>query len=215
MRIAISNHGRSAIIAMGLAIAGGLTGSARATVLEPTASLPLIGVAYISPTGAGYFNVGVCVTPGALIQTSATSKFLPPQGLLLPAVQDVVATATYFATLTLPPPSPDTPIGSVALHGTVDEEIVGRTSNMETGSWTVDITSLDLTGELVLPKTSKYNGDTLNVTLDTSNPSDTSSGTTTVTADGSVFKIDVSSTCLSTSRFRARRSASPTSASNL
>ena len=78
MRITKSEYGRSAIIAMGLAIAGALTGSAQATVFEPTASLPLIGVAYISPTGAGCFNIGVCVTPGAFVLTSVvSSNFIP------------------------------------------------------------------------------------------------------------------------------------------
>jgi PEP-CTERM motif len=38
-----------------------------------------------------------------------------------------------------------------------------------------------------LPASSPFDGDTLVVTLD---PSNTSSGTTTITADGSVFKID-------------------------
>ena len=113
MRIAISKHGRLAIVAVGLAIAGGLTGPATASVVRPSASLPLIGVPYISPTGAGCFNAGVCVTPGPFVQTSATSD---SSRRLPPAVQEIIADADYGATLTLPPPAPDTPIGSVALH---------------------------------------------------------------------------------------------------
>ncbi len=140
MRIAISKHGRSAIIAMGLAIAGGLTGSAAASVITTSPSLPLIGVAYISPTGAGCFTLaGVCVTPGPFVQTSVVSSdFVPAQGAL-PAVQDIEATATYGAALTLPLSS-DTPIGSVALTGTVDEKVFGRTSDTQTGPFTVQIT---------------------------------------------------------------------------
>jgi hypothetical protein len=137
MRISVSKRARSAVAAAGLAL-GGLTGSAEASVLEPSPSLPLIGVPYISPTGAGCFNLGVCVTPGAFVQTSATSVFVPAKGLLLPAVQDVTATATYGATLT--PLVGDTIIGSVALTGTIDETIAGRTSNPDLGSFTADIT---------------------------------------------------------------------------
>ena len=50
-------------------------------------------------------SVGVCVTPGVFVQISATSVFLPAEGML-PAVQDIVAQATYSATLTLAPPNP-------------------------------------------------------------------------------------------------------------
>jgi hypothetical protein len=178
MRIAISKQGRSAIVAAGLAVAAALTGSARADVITTSPSLPLIGVPYISPTGAGCFAVGVCVTPGAFVQTSATSVFLPAEGML-PAVQDIVAQATYSATLTLP--ASPIAIGSVALTGTVDETVLDRTSNTEIGTFITDITSLDLTGTLVLPPGNPLDGATLVATLD---PSELSSGTTSITPLG-------------------------------
>ncbi len=179
MRIAILKHGLSVILTLGLALAGVLTGSAQATVFETSASLPLIGVAYVSPSGAGCFIVGVCVTPGPFVLTSATSSF-DVTG------QEIMANAVYGAVLTLPPPAPDTPIGSVALTGTVDETVLGRTSDSETGSFNTLITGLQLTGNLVLPGSS-LDGATLLATLD---GSQTSGGTTTITPVGSLFRID-------------------------
>ena len=179
MRIAILKHGLSVILTLGLALAGVLTGSAQATVFENLASLPLIGVAYVSPSGAGCFIVGVCVTPGPFVLTSATSSF-DVTG------QEIMANAVYGAVLTLPPPAPDTPIGSVALTGTVNETVLGRTSDSETGSFNTLITGLQLTGNLVLPGSS-LDGATLLATLD---GSQTSGGTTTITPVGSLFRID-------------------------
>ena len=116
MRFAASSKASSGFVAAGIAVAGALSGSAEASVIRPTASLPLIDVPYISPTGAGCFTLAsVCVTPGAFVQTSATSVFVPANGLLLPAVQDIVATATYDATLT--PLVGNSVVGSVAFTG--------------------------------------------------------------------------------------------------
>jgi hypothetical protein len=186
MRFAASNRARSGFVAAGVAVAGALSGSAEASVIRPTASLPLIDVPYISPTGAGCFTLAsVCVTPGAFVETSATSVFVPANGLLLPAVQDIVATATYDATLT--PLVGNTVIGSVAFTGTVDETVLDRTSDSETGSFTTDITGLKLSGPLSLPSNPSLDGLTIVATLDTMHKS---SGTTRITADGSVFKID-------------------------
>ena len=186
MRFAASYKARSGFVAAGVVVAGALSGSAEASVIRPTASLPLIGVPYISPTGAGCFTLAsVCVTPGAFVQTSATSVFVPANGLLLPAVQDIVATATYDATLT--PLVWNTVIGSVAFTGTVDETVLDRTSDSETGSFTTDITGLKLSGPLSLPSNPSLDGVAIVATLDTMH---TSSGTTRITADGSVFKID-------------------------
>ena len=111
-----------------------------------------------------------------MLQSSATSTFLP-------AVQNIAATATYSATLT--PIGGDTVIGSVALSGTVDEQVIGRTSNTETGSFLTEITGLDLSGPLVLPPGNPFDGATLTVTLGTP----TSSGTATITPDGNGFVI--------------------------
>jgi hypothetical protein len=75
------------------------------------------------------------------------------------------------------------------LTGQVSEEVIGRTSDTETGSFTTDVSGLGLTGTLSLPGLpgSSLDGLKLMATLDATH---TSSGTTTITADGSVFKID-------------------------
>jgi hypothetical protein len=186
MRIVVSKHACSALVAAVLAVAGALTGAAQATVYLTSPSLPLIGVPYISPSGAGCFDIAMaCVTPGAFTLTSiVSSTFVPGDGLLLPAVQDAVADATYDATLT--PIVGNTIVGSVSLKGVVDERIKGRTSDTETGIFATDITGLSLSGELMLSGGGPLDGATLMVTLGGS----PSTGTTTITADGSVFKID-------------------------
>ena len=180
MRFAVSTRQPRWIFSRGVALAGLLLGSAHASVIMPTASLPLIGIPYVSPgAGAGCFTIATaCVNPGPFIQTSVVSDMFSGGS------QQIVANVTYDATLT--PPGLDNIIGSVALVGTVDETVVNRTSNSETGTFTVDITGLTLSGPLSLPG-SPLDGRTLLVNLDTSN---TSSGATTITPDGGVFRID-------------------------
>src|SRR5580700_2190349 len=87
---------------------------------------------------------------------------------------------------TLTPIVGNTIVGSVSLKGVVDERIKGRTSDTETGIFATDITGLSLSGELMLSGGGPLDGATLMVTLGGS----PSTGTTTITADGSVFKID-------------------------
>ena len=180
MRFAVSTRQPRWIFSGGVALAGLLLGSAHASVIMPTASLPLIGIPYVSPgAGAGCFTIATaCVNPGPFIQTSVVSDMFSGGS------QQIVANVTYDATLT--PPGLDNIIGSVALVGTVDETVVNRTSNSETGTFTVDITGLTLSGPLSLPG-SPLDGRTLLVNLDTSNAS---SGATTITPDGGVFRID-------------------------
>jgi hypothetical protein len=91
--------------------------------------------------------------------------------------------ASYGADLT--PIGGNTIIGSVSLAGTLDEEILNRTSDSQTGTFTVDITSIDLAGILSLPG-NPLDGFGLKLAL---NPMDLSSGTTTIGADGAVFQI--------------------------
>jgi hypothetical protein len=118
------------------------------------------------------------VTPGPFVQTSA-APFVTVGGNQL-----IKAQATYSARLTTI--IGNTIIGSVSLTGTLFETVFGRTSDSETGSFKTDITSISLSGPLSLPGT-PLNGYTLSLAL---NPSDTSSGVTTIAPDGSLFKID-------------------------
>jgi hypothetical protein len=179
MRSAIFTYTRTALLAAGVFAAGTLAGSAQPIILRPSASLPLIGVPYQSTgAGAGCFSfAGACVTPGPFIQTSAT----PP--VFADGSQFITAEATYGALLTTL--VGNTIIGSVSVTGTLDETVLGRTSNAETGSFVTDITSISLSGPLSLPG-SPLDGYTLKLAL---NPSDTSSGTTTITPDGALFEI--------------------------
>jgi len=151
-------------------------GSAHASVIEPTPSFPPIPLTFTSPTGAGCFDVAqVCVTPGTFTLTSAVSTF-PPS----PAVEDIVADATYTGSLTPLPPAMGS-LGSFTLTGTVDLEVLGRMSDTQTGSWPAELTSLTLSGPLL-------SFGTLSATLDTSKPS---TGTTTITPlfNGEKFRI--------------------------
>ncbi len=179
MRTAIFAQTRAALLAAGVFAAGTGAGSAQPVLILPSASLPLIGVPYQSTgAGAGCFTLAsACVTPGPFIQTSAT----PP--VFSAGNQLNTASATYGADLT--PIGGTTIIGSVSLTGTLDEEVLNRTSDSQTGTFTVDITSIDLTGILSLPG-NPLDGFGLKLAL---NPSDTSSGTTTIAADGAMFQI--------------------------
>jgi hypothetical protein len=82
----------------------------------------------------------VCVTPGTFTLTSPMSTFLP-------AVQDIDADATYTGSLTTL--STAKPLGSFTLTGTVDLEVIGRTSLTETGSWPAELTGISLSGQLL------------------------------------------------------------------
>jgi hypothetical protein len=179
MRTVIFTHTFGALLALLVFAAGTAAGSAQPIILRPSASLPLIGVPYQSTgVGAGCFSfAGACVTPGPFVQTAATWSFLGSDQLIM-------AEATYSANLTTL--VGDTIIGSVSLTGTLDETVFGHTSNSETGSFVTDITSISLSGPLSLPG-SPLNGDILKLVL---NPSDTSIGTTTIQADGSMYKIN-------------------------
>jgi hypothetical protein len=181
MRLSGLNCARSGFFAAGVFLCGALAGSAQASVIRPNASLPLIGVPYVSPgSGAGCFTVATaCVNPGPFIQTGVVSDMFDAAG------QEIVADVAYDATLT--PPGETNIIGSVVLTGTVDETVVGRTSNSEIGTFTVDITGLTLSGPLSLPGNALLDGRTLTVGLNTA---DTSSGTTAIAADGAAYRID-------------------------
>ena len=180
MRFIGSKQARIGFLAAGVALSGALAESAQASVVTPTASLPLIGVPYVSPPpGAGCFTIATaCVNPGAFILTN------PVMYSYSGGDQIITAGVTYDATLT--PPMETNIIGSVDLAGTVEMTVIGRASNTETGSFTVDITELSLSGPLSLSG-SPLDGRTLMVGLDTS---ETSSGTTTIVADGAAFKIN-------------------------
>jgi hypothetical protein len=174
MQFANLKHARSAVIVARLAVAGALTGSAQADVITTSPSLPLLGVPYISPSGAGCFTLaGVCVTPGTFIQTSPVSSMFGGPNQL------IVTGASYDASLTTV--GGTVPIGSVDLTGTVDETVFNRTSDTETGPFKTELTGLSLSGKLTFVDPSNpLNGDTVVATLGSSK----SLGTTTITPLG-------------------------------
>jgi hypothetical protein len=171
MQFATLKYARSAIVVAGLAVVGALTGSAQADVITTSATLPLIGVPYTSPSGAGCFTLaGVCVTPGTFVQT------LPVSSMISMGNQLIVTGATYDASLTTV--GGTVPIGSVALTGTVDETVFGRTSLTETGTLATELTGLSLMGILTFVNPNNpLNGDTVVATLG----STPSTGSTTIT----------------------------------
>lgn len=69
-------------------------------------------------------------------------------------------------------------LGPVTLSGIVQQEVLGRTFSIEAGSWTTDLTALDLSGPVL--------GHTVTLGLDAGN---TSSGTTSVVPSGGQFVI--------------------------
>jgi len=179
MRNAIFAYTRTSLFAALVFAAGTLAGSAEPIILLPSASLPLIGVPYQSTgVGAGCFTLAsACVTPGPFVQTSATTSFSGGNEI-------IVADATYSAELTSL--VGNTPIGSVSLTGTLHEVVFGRTSDTETGTFATDITSISLSGSLSLPPSNPLNGAIIELAL---NPSDTSAGVTSITADGALYQI--------------------------
>jgi len=166
---------RASVAAMCVIAGLAAPGAARAGVITDSPTLPLLGIPYGSPTGAGCFvAVGVCVTPGTLTQTALVSSQFNLSG------QDIVTDATFTATLTT---LANAPLGSITLNGTVEQEVLGRTTSTETGSWTTDLAAVSLSGPVL--------GHTLTVMLD---PSNTSNGITSIepyAGDGTPkFEID-------------------------
>ena len=158
-------------VAMTLAVAT----SARATVISNSPNLPVLGVGYHASVGAGCFPLaGVCVAPGTITPTSVVTNFFDADG------QNILMNVSYTGLLTN---LADVPIGPINPLGTMHEEILGRTSNTELGSWNTEILSLSLSGPVL--------GHTLTIVLDGAHAS---TGVTSVAFVGSTsepkFRID-------------------------
>ena len=179
MRLLGSRQARFSLLAAAVALCGAFGGSVQASVITPTASLPLLGIPYLSPgAGAGCFMLAsACVNPGPFVQTSVVSDMFTGAG------QEIVADVTYEATLT--PPMGSMIIGKITLTGTVDYTVENRTSNTQNGIFGVDVTDLALSGPLML--SGPLDGLTLTIGLNTA---DSSNGMTTIAPDGGMFRID-------------------------
>jgi hypothetical protein len=145
--------------------------STHADVISSTPTLPLLDIPYLSSTGVGCFPAaGVCVSSGSFTLTSVLSSSFNASG------QDINTTVEYAGVLTN---LSNVPIGPVHLSGVLEQEVLGRTFSTETGSWTIDLVALSLSGPVL--------GHTLTLTLD---PVQLSTGATSITPIGDLFRID-------------------------
>jgi hypothetical protein len=143
---------------------GGIT-SASAGIITASPSLPLLDVPYASSIDAGCFSgAGVCVSAGTLTLTSEVSSTFDGTG------QEIVVEVTYAAVLTN---LFGVAIGPVDLTGTMNESVVGRTTNSDTGIWDTEETALSVIGTAL--------GDTLSMTQD---PDNGSTGSTSIASNG-------------------------------
>jgi hypothetical protein len=148
-----------------VAVALAAMAPARADVLESSPTLPLLGDPYTIPGGACFSGASVCVAGGSFTLTALTSSSASG------GTEDFTTNAV--ATIYL------TPAATVTLTGSIEQEVLGRTGLAESGTWTVDLLSLSLSGSL--------GGYPLTMTL---NPSDPSSGTTLIAPDGGDFIVN-------------------------
>jgi hypothetical protein len=152
--------------------------SASAPIITSTPTLPVIGSSYASSTGVGCFPAlppaGLCVAPGLITLTSLISSTFDASG------QHIVTTASYAGTLTT---LGSVPIGPIALSGTIEQEVLGRTDPSATGTWATELVTLSLSGSLL--------GFPLTLALD---PSQSSTGVTSIVSVGQqndqAFRID-------------------------
>jgi PEP-CTERM motif len=153
--------------------------AAKASVLSPNPTLPLLGIPFMASGGGPpcFPAVGVCAVPGSLTFTSVVpSPPAPPN--FNPSGQDIIANATLTAVLTMPGQAPQT----VVLTGTVEQEVLGRTFATETGEWPVDIIGIDLSGPVL--------GHTLSMGLDDSKSSTGMASVERVAGSSDLFSID-------------------------
>jgi MYXO-CTERM domain-containing protein len=149
-------------------------GAANASVIASSPTLPVLGVPYVAAVSAGCFPaVAKCIAPGSLTLTSVVSSTFNGAG------QDIVANATYSGELTT---LGGMPVGPVMLTGTLEEEVLGRTTSTALGSWTTDLLALSLSGPVL--------AGTLTLGLD---PAHSSRGTSSITQvnseDSGEFRI--------------------------
>ena len=157
---------RSAPTVLATCLAIGLAAApAHASVVTNSPSLPLLNAPYTSSINAGCFtDADICVSAGSLTLTSLISSSFDITG------QDIVANATYTAMLT---DLLGTPIGTLNLSGTMEQEVLGRVTDGDTGIWDTQTTALDLSGTVL--------SGTLTMTQD---PSNASTGATSVSSNG-------------------------------
>lgn len=162
------------ILAAGLAFCS----TARAAVISSSPSLPPLGVGFgVSGAGTCFNAAGVCAIPGVLTFTSVVAS-PPAPPAFNSSGQDIRVNATLTAELTT---LSNVPIGSLVLTGTVEEEVLGRTFSTQTGSWSVELLAVELSGPVL--------GHTLSLQLDSATPSIGMASVEAI-AGSDLFRID-------------------------
>lgn len=129
--------------------------AARAAIIWPTPTLPVLGVPYIPLSGAGCFPAaGVCIAGGSIELTLPVVESFNASG------QHLTSGAVFTGQLTT---LGNTPLGSLTLTGTIGQEVLGRTTSVQTGTFSTELTSLSLSGPAL--------GHTLTLALDPGTPS--------------------------------------------
>jgi hypothetical protein len=113
--------------------------------------------------------------PGVLTFTSIASSSFNLMG------QDIVANATLTGNVTT-----QSMVVPVVLTGTVEEEVLERTTSTQTGNWSTQILSFDLGGPVVIGTLSG----TLDLGLDTSHTSTGGASVAAVPGQDGLFSVD-------------------------
>jgi hypothetical protein len=147
-------------------------GMARASVIEDTATLPLLNFPYMTSGGDCFPTAGFCIAGNSFTLTSVVS--FNQTG---PSNEDETIVTNAIDTIDLTTLS-HAPAGSVLLTGSITQKVIDRLNPTFTGSWTVQLTAMNLSGML--------NGLPLTLEL---NPSDLASdvGTTSIVQDGANY----------------------------
>jgi hypothetical protein len=144
---------------------------ARASVIQPTASLPPAGV-YTAGTICVPLGPGACIVGAGLGNFTGTSSMINSMGQAIDS--SVTMTAGIYSNNG---GVPGTFLGNLMLGGPIGILYSGRTSDTDLGTFTSTLTELDLTGT--------FNGHSIEVML----ASTPSSGPTTVAPSGGDFLI--------------------------
>jgi len=157
-----------------LAVLVAIVPQASAGIIQSTANMPPEG-AYTAPTICVHLGIGsgVCVVNPALYGFNGTTSTIVT-GMGQAIDSNVLFSADVYSSTGGPPGSF---LGLLSLTGPIGIFYTGRTSDTETGTFTSNLTELDMTGN--------FNGHSIEVILAPT----TSTGTTTISASGSDFEV--------------------------
>ena len=153
------------VLGLGIAIQLSGAGVAQGEVIFTAATLPILGVPYVTSVGAGCFPAaGICISAGSLTLTSVVSATFNSGG------EDILANASFAGQLMT---TGGAPAGLISLTGTLEQQVLGRTFSTGLGTWTTNLVALSLSGPAL--------GHTLTLGLDGAH---TSTGVSSVEAAG-------------------------------